>query len=257
VRLQLGTATALAVILSGSTAYAADMGVPARLPAPPPPPQFSWSGCYVGGNAGLGAGETQWQDPAPDGNIDALADGRTAHTNMSGAVVGGQVGCDVQFYNNWVAGIAGSFDSSNIAGTNFDQFNDTWSLRNQGEWYGTITGRIGAAFGGMNNILLYTKGGVVFARNQFEIENSNVTLGTPTDTRTGWTLGGGLEWAFAPNWSAFIETDYYGFGFKSENFDAAPAFIAAPPIINVKQSFETLTLGVNYRFGSGWTAFHY
>jgi outer membrane immunogenic protein len=250
-RMSLGTATALAAVMVAGPAYAADLRPPLKAPIAAPPPQYNWTACYGGGNSGLGTGQTQWSDPQPDGNIDANpGSAQTANTSMSGAVFGGQIGCDLQFGGNWVAGLAGSFDWSNISGTNMDQFNDTWSLQNQGKWYGTITGRVGSAY---NNILLYAKGGVAFAHNQFEIENGGITLGTPSDTLTGWTAGTGLEWAFAPNWSAFLEADYYGFGSKSETFNQSPADIAIPPTINVKPSFATLTIGVNYRFGmAGW-----
>src|SRR5579872_173668 len=240
--------TAVAAMMAGSSAYAADLPTKTPYPAPVVAPQFSWSGCHMGGNTGLGAGHTKFTDTKPDGNIDndllALT-ARTANTDLSGSVFGGQVGCDVQF-SNWVVGIAGSLNWSDITGTNMDQFNQTWTLRDKMDWYATVTGRIGTA---INNMLLYGKGGVAFAHNKFEIENSGVTLGTPADVRTGWTIGTGIEWSFAPNWSAFVEANYYGFASKTETFNVVPGFINPPTTINVKPSFETLTFGVNYRFG--------
>ncbi len=251
-KMRLLAGTAVATIMAGSAAYAADLGVPTKAPMlEPPAPQFSWTGCHVGVNAGLGAGHTQWQDTVPDGNIDGdTATNRTAHTDMSGAIAGGQLGCDMEFGGNWVLGIAGSLDGSDITGTNQDQFNAPWTLRDNMDWYGSVTGRVGVA---VNNVLVYGKGGVAFAHNNFEIENSGVTLGTPSDIRTGWTLGGGLEWAFGPNWSAFVEADYYGFDARTETFNNSAAvtggFVLPPFTINVKPSFETVSFGVNYRFG--------
>jgi len=250
--MQLLAGTAVAAVMAVTTAYAADMPMKAPF-VPAPPPQFSWTGCHVGVNAGLGAGHLQWTDTQPDGNVDGnTGTNRTAHTDMSGGVAGGQLGCDMQFGGNFVVGIAGMMNWSDITGTNQDQFNAPWTLRDNIDWYASITGRLGIA---VNNVLFYGKGGVAFEHNNFEIENSGVTLGTPSDVRTGWTLGAGLEWAFAPNWSAVVEANYYSFAAKSELFNNPGAvgggFINPPFTINVQPAFETFTLGVNYRFGGG------
>jgi outer membrane immunogenic protein len=249
---RLLTATAIAAVMAGSSAYAADMNVPWTAP-PPTPPQFSWSGCHAGFNMGLGDGHLQWQDTQPDGNIDgSTTSNRTAHTNLSGGLAGAQLGCDMQFGPGVVMGIAGSYDWSDIAGTNQDQFNAPWTLTDRMDWYATVTGRLGAV---VNHVLVFGRGGAAFAHNNFEIENSGVTLSTPSDIRTGWTLGAGLEWPFAPNWSVVLEGDYYSFGAKTETFNNATAiaggFINPPFTINVQPSFETVTLGINYRFGGG------
>ena len=122
--------------------------------------------------------------------------------------------------------------------------------------FGTVTGRVGYAVPGASNVLLYFKGGVVFADNRFEIENSGVTLGTPSTTRTGWTVGAGVEWAFAPNWSFFVQGDYYDLGKNAtENFTnffaVENAFIAPPFSINTHTTYEDIKLGVNFRFFTG------
>jgi len=233
-----------AVLMAASSAYAADLGngLPPTLSSPP---QYNWSGCYLGGNGGLGAGHTQWQDPLPNGNIDAAGLGQSATTDMSGGIVGGQIGCDLQL-GDWVAGIAGSFDGSDIAGTAMDEFNTSWALRSHLKWFGTVTGRLGYA---VNNVLLYGKAGGVFANTEFDAINTSVVLGAPSPTLTGWTAGAGVEWAVSPNWSVFAEAGYYGFSNVSQTFNAAPASIAAPPVISVKPSFETAMIGINYRFG--------
>jgi outer membrane immunogenic protein len=249
-KMRLVVGTAVALITAGSSAYAADLGMPFRPPPPMPmaPAQYSWSGCYGGMNAGLGAGHTQWSDPQPDGNIDGNAGlARTANTDMTGGLLGAQIGCDMQFGGNWVTGIAASFDASDMAGANMDQFNVDWSLRDSLQWVGTVTGRFGYA---ANNVLVYAKGGVAFAQNEYEIVNASAILGEPTPVQTGYTVGTGIEWAFSPCWSVFAEANYYGFGSQSETFNLVPIAIAAPGTVNVKPSFETATLGINYRFGN-------
>jgi outer membrane immunogenic protein len=235
----------VAVIVAAGSANSADLAVPYKAPLAPAP-QFSWTGCHIGTSGGLGAGHTQWTDTQPDGNIDGnTASARTANTDMSGAVYGGQIGCDMQVNGNWVIGVGGMMSAADVTGTNQDQFNNPWTLRDRIDWFGSATGRIGWA---VNSVLLYTKGGFAFAHNKFEIENSGVTLGTPSSTRIGWTLGSGVEWAFAPSWSVFAETNYYCFGNQTETFNLVPGFINPPTTINTKQTLETLTFGVNYKF---------
>jgi outer membrane immunogenic protein len=247
--------TAVAAVMTASSVQAADLGPPLKAP-PPPPPVFSWTGCHVGGNLGLGAIHTTWQDTVPDGNIDnellfllVGIDGPSTRT-ATGGVAGGQLGCDWQFAGNWVVGIAGSVNWSDVSATGMDQFNNTWTLRDGMDWFSTVTGRVG--FTPINTALIYGKGGAVFAHNNFEIENSGVTLGTPSEVITGWTVGAGVEWAFSPSWSIFLEGNYYGLPTRIETFNnpiaVANAFVNPPFTINVKPSFETVTFGVNFRF---------
>jgi outer membrane immunogenic protein len=240
---------ASAAIAAASAANAADL-TPVYHKAPlAAAPTFSWTGCHIGTHTGLGAGHTKWTDPVADGNIDGLSSTRTANTDMSGALYGGQIGCDMQLSGSWVVGLEGSVSASDITGTNQDQFNSPWTLRNNNDWLASITGRIG--FAAPNNILLYTKGGVAWAHDNFEIENSGHTLGQPSSWQIGWTLGSGLEWAFASSWSVFVETDYYSFGSQTQTFNESPGFINAPPNVNIKHTIETLMIGVNYRLWGG------
>jgi outer membrane immunogenic protein len=247
---KLCASTALLTVMLAGSAYAADLlpaGMPVKAPAYAAPPEFSWTGCYVGGNFGMAAGHDRWADTQPDGNIDGDSLGRTAHTDLSGGVAGGQLGCDYQFGAGLV-GIAGSMNWSDLDGAVQDQFNIPWNLKDQVDWYGSVTGRIGAV---IDNALIYAKGGAAFAHNNFAIENSGVNLGTPSDVRTGWALGVGFEWRFTPHWSAVLEGDYYGFPSKVETLNDVPGFINLPTTITIQPSFETVTFGVNYRFGGG------
>ena len=66
--------------------------------------------------------------------------------------------------------------------------------------------------------------------------------------RQGWTVGGGLEWMFAPGWSVFGEFNYMDFGRKDINFVAGPATVGAPDVIRTRLTVETGVIGVNYKF---------
>ena len=134
-RLSLSILTGAAILVAGA-AHGANLGVPSSKAAAP---AFSWTGCYAGTQGGLGSAHTKWQDADTPGDIDGNAVNvleNTANTDMSGAYYGGQLGCDYQFAGKWlggdlVLGLQGMFGLSNITGTNMDQFNATWSLRDK------------------------------------------------------------------------------------------------------------------------------
>ena len=100
-----------------------------------------------------------------------------------------------------------------------------------------MTGRIGFT---ADRALFYVKGGAAWT----DLDNS-ITVGsdvwTKSETRDGWTLGGGIEYAFAPNWSAFVEYDYYDFGDKNT--------VIGDELVKVDTDVSAVKVGVNYRFG--------
>ena len=240
------TTVAATAITATSVAVAADLPMATRMPPPglAPPPIFSWTGCYLGASVGIGTSHTQWQDTQAVGDLDFTGTFRQPHTDGSGAAAGGQVGCDWQVSPTWVLGLQGTFHGADINSTQQDQFNAQWTLRNDINWFATFTGRVGWA---MNNVMIYGKGGAAWAQSKLEVENSGVTIFNGSTTRTGWTIGTGLEWGFAPNWSAFGELNYYSFGNTSTGPFLAVADTAPEPF-NTKMQFETFMVGVNYRF---------
>jgi outer membrane immunogenic protein len=111
---------------------------------------------------------------------------------------------------------------------------------------GSVTGRFGYTWG---PTLLYAKGGYAWRENP----NINVSLGgvgvpftTTGNDQNGYTVGGGLEYMFAPNWSAKIEYQYYNFG--STTFTSGtPEIVGA----RFRDDEHTVKAGLNYRFGWG------
>jgi len=97
-----------------ATAFAADLGpvMPLKLPQAPVP--FSWTGCYAGGQAGGGFGQTGLTDTA--GVLSPFTGFTSANVNATGYTLGGQIGCDYQFTPNWVLGIEGAAAGGNIGG---------------------------------------------------------------------------------------------------------------------------------------------
>jgi outer membrane immunogenic protein len=238
-----GAAAAAAICVT--SANAADLPYPTKAPQYGSAPVFSWTGCHIGAHAGAAANHTKMADPVANGAIDATMTGQVANIDGAGGFAGGQIGCDYQFSGNWVAGIEASASGANITGTNQDQFNFNWTLRSQNDWFGSVTGRLGWA---VDRVLFYGRGGFAFAHNKFEIENANISLGSPSATRTGWVIGSGVEWAIAPNWSVFAEADYYQFGDKNVQFQGNIPLAGNPPFyVGTKENVEAVKFGVNYR----------
>jgi outer membrane immunogenic protein len=250
---------AAVAVLAATAANAADIPRKAPPKVTPPPPAFSWTGCYVGGQVGGGWGrkEIEHDEIGPDPGISSSS----AH--ISGGVVGGQIGCDYQFAGAWVIGIAGDAVWANIKGTGPEPEesdeggpgSETFSVTNN--FLGSITGRLGYSF--WNTGLIYIKGGAAWAHDTYDFSNASelafLTFQSTglNESRTGWTLGGGVEWAFAANWSARVEYAHYDFGNKSYSFTFPPfsGFGPAPEtfVASINQRIDTVTFGVNYRFG--------
>jgi outer membrane immunogenic protein len=232
--------TALFVGLAQS-ASAADMRVPYRPPAPPPPVYFSWTSCYIGGHLGGGWGEKTVSVPT-------LAPGVSVTGDTSGFLGGGQVGCNLQFGSNWVIGIEGDGSGSDIRGDITQTvLGITGTAHAQTDWIASATGRLGWAW---DRWLLYAKGGAAWAGDKYSafIPVFNEQL-EASETRTGWTVGGGIEWAFWSNWSVKAEYDYYDFGTRTITLTGT--FAGAPiqvPGVNVRQRISVGKFGINYRF---------
>ncbi len=264
---RLFLATSALVIAAGS-AQAADMAPRpyAKAPVVAAVP-FTWTGCYVGGHVGGGWSRTGWTDPGISTAFPGIpitttgvVPGDRIGVDGSGVIAGAQAGCDYQVASNWVVGIAGDFAWSDIHGVGNDPFfggkaAGPATLSSRTDWMASITGRVGYAW---DRVLVYGKGGVGFAHDRYDLNNFGTIGGgicgffapcnasTSTD-RVGWVAGAGLEWAFAPNWSALIEYNHYGFNGKRVGFVNPSTPTTA--LIDIRQDFDIVKVGINYRFG--------
>jgi outer membrane immunogenic protein len=216
-------------------AQAADLP-PARMPAAVAPiayapPVYNWSGFYVGAHAGGGFGNSSWSDPFT---------GASDTFNNGSFLGGGQIGYNAQF-NALVVGVEGDFSWTGIKSTGNDSFGDR--LSSNPEWTSTVTGRVGVAF---DRLLVYGKGGVAFAHDINSLTDPAGFNSQDTLNRFGWTAGAGLEYAFAPNWSAKLEYDYLGFGTQTLNF-STPTIGAVTPTASL--NVQEVKAGVNFHFG--------
>lgn len=276
-KLLLGTVYGLGLAGIGlaGPALAADLGVPVRVaPVAVMAPAFSWTGFYLGANAGYGGGkfdypfnafQRQLQAEAPA--IESRLDGRLGLTS-SGFILGGQLGYLYQFDNRLVAGVEADFQWSGIEGrlsgtgtlTGTGALPGTFSFDagSQVRWFGTLRARLGYAF---DRTLLYATGGLAYGQVRTHADISVGNAGVPipgltgavatSHTRWGWTVGAGLEYALAQNWSFKTEYLYVDLGtsnvLSSSVDDSANGFTAGANL-KVTTRFHTVRAGINYRF---------
>ena len=225
------------VVLSSAGAFAADMEVK----APVAPNQFTWTGCFAGVRAGA-----------------AISDDKIRSSDdfsSTGFIGGGQIGCDYQFAA-LVVGLEGRAAWSSLVsktpGRGFDRatginFPTQFTVAN--DFLASATGRLGYAFAG--GWLLYVRGGAAWTREKSDIVFMPPSLGFTVDsigtaTRTGWTAGTGLDWAFAPHWSTSLEYDYYDFG--ANDFFLTDPGTGVSFHGNLRDRIHTVTGGLNYHF---------
>ncbi|HEY6025062.1 MAG TPA: outer membrane protein [Pseudolabrys sp.] len=232
-------------------AAAADL--PARMPtkAPIVAPLYNWTGFYVGVNLG---GSWGHQD-------NALVDGATGAVilensdHIDGVIGGGQIGYNWQV-NQWVFGLEADFQGSGQKGDGTFFVPGTAPLavlfvapggvavsyEDKLNWFGTVRGRLGWAF---DRWMPYITGGWAFGHGEI---SGTTTAGAVTsafsgsENYSGWTLGGGVEWAFYNNWSAKLEYLHIDFGDGPTIPGTGANFVSGRLTDNIVRA------GLNYRF---------
>jgi outer membrane immunogenic protein len=256
-KILLGSVATGALVAAGS-ASAADLGPRPVYKTPPPAaapvPVFSWTGCFVGAHGGWGWGRKEVREVLV-ASFASHSASRSNSIDTDGAIFGGQIGCDYQFWGNWVIGIQGDFAGARITGdqnlgtTPFGVAStDAGITHVRTDWLASVTGRIGWT-GWLPRTLFYIRGGGAWVRDKFDFisvnGNNDEFFATGTQTRSGWTIGGGIEYALAPNWSIFAEFNHYDFGNKT-----VARFLSTRSVttFDAKQRIEAVRVGVNYRF---------
>jgi outer membrane immunogenic protein len=219
-----------AAALLASTAIASAADLPARTytKAPVVSPVYNWSGFYAGVMGGYG-----WSDEVTVG-IAGIGAVTASTSDVNGGFGGGTFG-----YNWQTPGSAFVFGlEADVAGASIG-YNETvvgiGSFESKIQALGSVTGRVGFA---ADNALIYAKGGWAWASNK--VSATLVGVGSASDTQfhSGWTIGGGVEWGFTPNWSAKVEYMYADLG--TETYGAG---------LDLGAKLHTIKGGINYRFG--------
>jgi outer membrane immunogenic protein len=261
--------------------------------APAVAPVSSWSGIYLGisGGSGWGNNEYSWNQDATVVAIAAqtngndgfpLLGGTKGSHPISGEFFGGQLG--VNWQAGWVVlGLQADAHWADIKGSGscsetgvFSTVGLSFACDDKISSFGTITARVGAT---VDHALIYAKGGWAWEHGHnavnptipatFINQNNNagafgtsITGGSSTHSQTGWTLGAGIEYAITPNWSAFVEYDYFDFGTRGVNYlfvlnqnpGETPATINIPMQATASDKFSAVRVGVNHKFNWWGTA---
>jgi outer membrane immunogenic protein len=222
-RLTLAILAASGIALSATAASAADLGRAPVYKAPPAPAPvaYNWTGLYIGGHLGYGWGTDGFSDPTVG----------TGDIDVDGFLAGAQLGYNWQV-GSWVFGLEGDWSWSNGDGSVAGPLGSTFTADRN--WYATATARVGYAW---ENWLWYVKGGAAWADTDYSLVIPGVIAASGGDTRSGWTVGAGVEWALAGNWSAKVEYNYLDF---SDESIAGASFDSQNHLVKV---------GLNYRFG--------
>jgi outer membrane immunogenic protein len=258
--LAFATATVFAVA-SLATVLAADLPRPIYKAPPPPPPAYNWTGFYLGANFGGGWGHESHE---LFNGIPGNSEGGFTH-DPNGVIGGGQIGYNWQFapWFGWstgtVLGIEADFQGSSQKSDVNGSFTDpifgpvtfTGGVEDKLEWFGTVRGRAGIAF---DRVLWYGTGGWAFGQAKLgegTLISSNAggpiagtAFSTSNNMDGGWTVGGGIEWAFLDNWTAKVEYLYIDFGTRDN-----VAIPGGPFIITNGHFIDNIARGgVNYKF---------
>jgi outer membrane immunogenic protein len=249
-------ANLVALVLAGQ-AVAADF--PPAAPAPFAA-RFNWTGCYAGVHLGGGWASKNITDPVLLVQDTLLGAGTTTGVTTvdpqpGGVVLGGQIGCDYQFGSSFVIGIEGAASGSTMKRNRLvglPATGDAALVQANTDFLSSLTGRIGYA---IDNVLLYARGGAALAGDQFEVSGTLTGPGPydfrGLDNRFGWVVGGGVDWAFSRNWSAFVEYDYYQFG--SANVLMTDQISTLSGLVNFSQHVQVVKAGVNFHvWGPGF-----
>ena len=237
----------VALIAFAAPAAAADLAARPYTKAPPPAiaAVYDWTGFYIGANGGWGSSRKCWDLTADAVGplVPPLAEG--CH-DATGGTAGGQIGYRWQA-SSWVFGLEAQGNWADFRGSNVSLIDPT--LRNdlRIDAFGLFTGQVGWA---ANNVLFYIKGGAAVTADrfrQFSVPTGLLVATTGDDTRWGGVVGAGLEFGFAPNWSAGIEYNHLFMQDRTHTFvDTTGAFFGTD---RIRQDVDLVTVRVNYRWG--------
>jgi outer membrane immunogenic protein len=237
-----------------------------------------WSGFYGGVNGGYGwanNSQTRYNYPGVIQNNPGFPVQGVAATNVAsgysvnpeGGFGGGQIGYNFQ-RGGFVFGIetdiqGAGIDDKNTGTTRVDPATgccggDVTSLSTNVDWFGTVRGRLGYA---IDRALIYGTGGFAYGGVSYTNTYSCVTGCPPapgnsgafrnSTTLTGWTAGGGVEYALAPGWSLKVEYQYVDLGSVSFVTPVSRSGVSQGYSQNGRAdvNFNTIRVGLNYHFG--------
>ena len=240
----------LGALMAGN-AMAADMRVKAPIMKAPPPPAFSWTGCYLNAGVGYGLWDQEHSETSVRGGFDVetSAGGRGWLGRFGG-------GCDLQLsgtLSNFVIGAFGDYDTMDLTGTtSLLLTGNVASEKESSAW--AAGGRIGYVVA--PQVLTYFDGG--WTETRFDQMNEATNFGVvggfvfPSHTYNGWFLGGGVEYNFTwlPIQGLFLRTEYRYNAYSRDDLAEFNLTTAAPSgfILHSKKEVQTVTTSLVWRF---------
>jgi outer membrane immunogenic protein len=206
---------------------------------------WSWTGFYIGGNAGAVFSDLNVTDVGNGSGSFATGGvrGQAFSLNSVNFLGGAQAGYNYEI-GMGVFGVEGDLGYMGFHGSGLDPGTASSTVVgvNSG-LYGDIAGRAGFAIG---PTLIYAKGGWAFfdGKDTFNTASAAFTSSASTGMFDGWTAGGGLEYAVAPDWT--VKAEYLHFDFGLQTFNVLATGGTFP--FTEKLTADTLKVGFNYRF---------
>jgi outer membrane immunogenic protein len=230
-------------VMLAAPAMAADM-MPLYKAAPVAP--FTWAGGYMGVHLGGAWSSTAFGDTE---SVFLPMAGDSGKLTAAGIAGGGQIGWNFIVFPNWLGGVEVDVSGSDLKGSATimpTPGGGTVGWTDKVDAFGTMRGRAGYIAG---NWLFYGTGGLGWAYDKFARTQTAAGFNAPpaglviseVPNPTGWVAGGGVEWAYARNWTAKVE--YLHFDLMSSN--------TVTPLITVNQNhllIDTVRVGINYLF---------
>jgi outer membrane immunogenic protein len=249
-----------------TSALAVGLGIglgAAAFAAPPPPPVYSWTGFYVGGNAGGGWANSDttmfFNTVTPPGSFIS-----SPHTLwVDGFIGGGQAGYNWQS-GNWVAGQEADFQGSTQKGNSTFECTPLFfcgnlfvNLDQKLDWFGTVRGRLGWTF--TPTSLVYATGGLAYGKIDSTVTDNFADSAFTSVTNIGWTVGAGIEDQLSGNWTWKLEYLYMDLGsvsgvlpthFFAAGVDVCDTGRGCPITPAYKSTFtdSIVRVGINYRW---------
>lgn len=238
-------------VVIGRPAMAADLVPRHYIKAPAiTTASYDWSGFYMGANAGYGTSHQCW-------DTDAFGPftSEGCH-NATGGVIGGQIGYRRQL-SHWVFGVEAQGDWASLGGSNLSTafgtpFYGSAVNRSQINGFGLFTGQVGYAW---NSALLYLKGGAAVISEHYKLDTTVIPTGPflPTSSSFGemqWgtTVGIGLEYGFAHNWSVGIEYNHIFLNDHDLFYLAVSPGVTYVYQERFHQNADLITARINYHF---------
>jgi outer membrane immunogenic protein len=228
-RTLLLAATALVAI--SSHAWAADAIVDAPMPVGD---AATWTGLYFGGFAGGSFGDTDFS-AGPTGGPTIL----NLSVTSSGFTGGAQIGYDYQIDNFVIGAVADIAFSDYKAKVSADIFNaGSGEAESKLQYLGTVRARLGYAW---DRALIYGHGGFAYGKSEQSISFNGTEIYSDSQTRTGWTIGAGIEYKLTDHVSFGTEYAYVDLGNKSIFEDGGFS-------VDQDVKFHTVKALINYRF---------